>query len=225
MSKKLHSPRPRHKRRDAIYLKKPRIIDEKPASPSPVRRLIDGYKDPTKVFHAGIDKAVRSHISRMKEHFHLPQCISSIVSPRTSDVLVINQDSRHRELLPDTPSRHVMLCHAHMARIIKSGVAIFSKITTSPDGSWALTPAGVDMLNRTTVQHVRRRPLWFLRRYSYEISFDGRVEPAMMLYDYGLDPSLSRQRFIVSTEKVQIRDTDKFNTFFRFWISKDNIQK
>lgn len=216
MSKKLRAPRPKHLRKDAVYSKEARILDEKP-------QLIDGYKDPAKVFHAGVDKAIREKIARMKQKFSLPESITSYVHSKVSDVLVINRDAQPRELLPDIPSRHVMLCHRSLARVIESGVGIFSKITTAPDGSWVLCPAAVSMLNQTTVQHVRRRSFWFLRRYSYEISFDGRVEPAMMFYDYGLDPSRTKQRFYVTNEMVPIRDTDKFNTFFRFWLKRSAI--
>lgn len=217
MTKKIKAPKAPDKKN--IYLREARVEH----ASSSKDKLIDGYKDPNKVFHAGVDKAIRERIKRMHAHFDLPKSIVSIVCPRISDVLVINKDGRSRELLPDVPSRHVMLCHYSMARVVKSGIGMFSKITTDTDGSWVFRPAAVDMLNVTTVQHVRRRFLWFLRRYSYEISFDGRVEPAMMLYDYGVDPTKKRQRFFVSTEDVQIRDTDKYNTFFRFWREKRNI--
>lgn len=218
MAKKLKAPKAPDKRN--VYLRNARI--EKDSTPAQ-HGLIDGYKDPSKVFHAGIDKAIRERIKRMHQKFTLPKSIDSLVHPRISEVLVVNKDARSRELLPDVPSRHVMLCHRSLASVVSSDVAMFSKITSDIDGSWILRPVDVQMLNQTTVQHVRRRRFWFLRRYGYEISFDGRVEPAMMLFDYGIDPTRCRQRFFVSNEKVPIRNSDKYNTFFRFWRDRKNI--
>lgn len=227
MAKKLRAPRPRQQRSDRIYLSKARI-DNTPAKSTPIekaKQLINGYIDPTKVFHKDIDAAVRKRINRMHEVFHLPASFTSRFVKSVSDVLVINHEGRKRELLPDIPPRHVMLCHRSMARVIESGLGMFAKISEDSDGCWALVPTSVDMLNRTTVQHLRRRPFWFLRRYAYELSFDGRVEPSMMLFDYGITPDKPQQRFTVTFERVPIRDQPgKFNQFFRFWLSKRNIK-
>lgn len=218
-NKTLKAPRLKNKVKGRVYAKQARIVeDSKPQQEK--KKLINGYIDPDKVFHGKVDKAIRKRISRMRNHFALPSCIQSLRTPYLSDVLVINHPGRTRELLPDVPPRHVMLCHHSLARVIESGIGIFTEITSDTDGHWALCPAGVDMLNQTTVQHVRRRPFWFLRRYGYEISFDGRVEPPMMLARYDIDPTRQKQRFYVSYERVKIKDSEKYNSFFRFWRNK-----
>ena len=77
-----------------------------------------------------------------------------------------------------------------------------------------------DKSNYTTIQEVRLRPWFFLHRYWYEISFDGRVEPAMMLNDYNLNPTLSKKHFYVTREYVKVRNQDAENDYFRFWLHK-----
>jgi hypothetical protein len=88
------------------------------------------------------------------------------------------------------------------------------------DGSWAIVPAEYRMMRATTIQHMRRRPFFFLRRYWYEIDFDGRVQPAHMFFDYGLNPAERSQRFYVTHEYVPVRNQDAQNDYFRFWHKK-----
>ena len=45
----------------------------------------------------------------------------------------------------------------------------------------SLDGGGFDKSNYTTIQEVRLRPWFFLHRYWYEITFDGRVEPVVGL--------------------------------------------
>ena len=61
---------------------------------------------------------------------------------------------------------------------------------------------------------------FFLHRYWYEITFDGRVEPAMMLNDYNLNPTLRKKHFYVTREYVKVRNQDAENDYFRFWLHK-----
>lgn len=104
---------------------------------------------------------------------------------------------------------------------------MFARITSNVDddnniidGSWAIVPAEYRMMQATTIQTLRRRPFWLFRRYHYEISFDGRVQPAHLLFDYGLNPEYRRQRLYITREYVPIRGTDKQNDYFRLWLNK-----
>ncbi len=189
-----------------------------------------------KIFHADVAKQVRQRIERMKEKIELPFRIKSIQRGQITRVLVINYDGKKRELLPDKPDCHKILCHGSLAKVITSGVCVFSKVTqheqideidgsrTWIDGSWTIAPCTPAMLRGTTVQHVKRRPLWFLHRYWYEISFDGRVQPAGMFFDYDIDPLRKKQVFYVTREYVKVRNTDHENNFLRFWRFKKNAK-
>lgn len=188
------------------------------------------YIDRAKVVHRRTVDAVRSRISRLKETIKLPFQVETLRRGRVDDVIVENIPARRRELLPDVPPRFRILCHARVARIISSGVCVFSKITehqrfdegrrTFIDGSWTIAPCTPAMLRGTTVQHVSRRPWAFFRRYSYEISFDGRVQPGMLLVDYDIDALTRRRRFFVTHEFVRVKGTDHENDFIRFWRTR-----
>lgn len=131
-----------------------------------------------------------------------------------------------------------MLCHRKMAKVFTADVCLLVKIQKSTiekhelapggeitteqwqDGSWSIVPCRVDKSNYTTIQEVRLRPWFFLHRYWYEITFDGRVEPAMMLHDYNLNPTLRKKHFYVTREYVKVRNQDAENDYFRFWLHK-----
>lgn len=191
--------------------------------------------DKNKVFHAGVVQEAKERIARMKEKFPLPTFIKSLRRGKISKVLVINRDGKRRELLPDLPDRHVILCHSRVAKVITSSVCVFNKVTEHEeineekqerrwiDGSWTLAPCSPAMLRGTTVQHVTRRKWWFLRRYWYQITFDGRVQPAGMFFDYDIDPSRPKQAFYVTHEYVKVEKLDRENDFLRFWLKKENI--
>lgn len=193
----------------------------------------DSFKDKSKqVFSHGMDY-VRERLAKSKEQFVLPESIKSVrlwfsnLRRRTS-CLVINRDGRRREFLPDVPPRHKILVHGCVARVMVSKVCMLVRITANRyrdtdeyiDGSWAITPAEWRMINATTLQHVRRRPWFFLRRYWYEISFDGRVQPAHLFYDYETDPTTRRRRMWITREYVEVAKTDKLNDYFRLWKHK-----
>lgn len=183
-------------------------------------------------------KKVQKVIDRMHAKAHLPKFLTMARRAYQSTVCVINRPGRKRELLPDRKGRHVMLCHRKMAKVFTNDVCLIVKIQQSytkdvvktgkgettkegwQDGSWSIVPCRVDKSNFTTIQEVRRRPWFFLHRYWYEISFDGRVEPAMMLYDYKLNPTVEKQHFYVTREYVPVRNQDAENDYFRFWLSK-----
>ena len=191
--------------------------------------------DPKKVFHADTVREVKERIARMKQRITLPFTIQPLREGKVTSVLVINRDGKERELLPDRPGRHVILCHSSMAKVIVTNMCVFAKITQHEridkdngqrqwiDGSWSIAPCHPAMLNGTTVQHLRRRPFWFLRRYWYEISFDGRVQPGSLFYDYDIDPATRRQRLYVTHEYVPIRNSDSRNDYFRFWRYRSAI--
>ena len=193
----------------------------------------DAHIDKKKVFHADVAREVRQRIARMKEKITLPFRIESLRRGQISKVLIINIDGKQRELLPDKPGCHKILCHASLAKVITSGVCVFTKITEHEqiegesrkwiDGSWIISPCTPAMLRGTTVQHVQRRPFRFLRRYWYEISFDGRVQPAGMFYDYDIDPLKRKQVFYVTREYVKVKNTQHENNFLRFWRFKKSI--
>ena len=197
----------------------------------------DSYKDKAKrVYTHGLQQA-KERIASINARFDLPQKIKTVCLPfygalrlfrrRYTSVLVINRDGKPRDFLPDKPGRHVILCHRTIARCLVSHVCMLVRITANEDadghnidGSWAIVPAQYAMMRTTTIQHLRRRPFFFLRRYWYEISFDGRVQPAHMLFDYNIDPTAQRTHFYVTHEYVPVRNTDEENDYFRFWHNK-----
>lgn len=181
-------------------------------------------KDEKKVFNKKAFDAVEEQLQRFKKKFSLPSEVKMERKPMRTTVMVINREGKQRELLPDKQPKHLLLCHRKMAKVFSSGVCMFNKITAHQtesgeyiDGSWAITPCLVDMANVTTIQHVRRRRFFFLHRYWYQISFDGHVQPAMMLADYRLDPEKKSQRFFVTREYVKVRRSDITNDYFRIW--------
>lgn len=190
-------------------------------------------KEKQKIFHADHVKDVKDYIKRLNKKIKLPFTVDTLRKGKVSDVLVINIDGRVRELFPDIPPKHKILCHGKVARVITSGMCVFAKITQHEridaetgrewiDGSWTIAPCSPAMLNGTTVQHVRRRKWFFLHRYWYEISFDGRVQPASLFYDYDIDPTTTKQRFYVTHEYIKVRNSNVENDYFRFWKNKTN---
>ena len=192
-------------------------------------------KDSQKTFHASHVKEVKDYIKRLNKKIKLPFAVDTLRKGKVSDVLVINIDGRAREILPDVPAKHKILCHGNVARVITSGMCVFAKITQHEridaengrewiDGSWTIAPCSPAMLNGTTVQHVRRRKWFFLHKYWYEISFDGRVQPASLFYDYDVDPLTPKRRFYVTHEYIQVRNSNVENDYFRFWKNKIHIK-
>jgi hypothetical protein len=197
----------------------------------------DSYKDKRKkVYSHGLAEA-KERIKAINAKFNLPERISTALKPFKgalrfcckdyTSCLITNRDGRVREFLPDTPGDHRILVHRSVARQMVSGVCMLVRITANEDkdgntidGSWAIVPAQYRMMNATTIQEVRRRPFFFLRRYWYEITFDGRVQPAHLLFDYGLNPMARRTRFYITHEYVPVRKQDATNDYFRFWHHK-----
>lgn len=185
------------------------------------------FKDKTKrVFSSGI-KAARERIAEAKKVITLPPFIATVRRKLRTTALLINVDGHKRTFLPDYRGRHCLLVHRNIARELVSSVCMFVRITANfddngkrLDGSWAIVPAQYEMINATTIQHLRLRPFFFLRRYWYEISFDGRVQPAHLLYDYGIDPERRRQRLHVTREYLPVRNTDETNDYFRLWLHR-----
>lgn len=184
-----------------------------------------------KVFNKKAFDKMQAVIDRMHAKAKLPDCLTMANRKYLSTVCVINKDGKKRELLPDKKGRHVMLCHGKMARIFTNDFCQIVKIQKSfsndktkrelwNDGSWAIVPCRVEVSNSTTIQEVRRRPWFFLRRYWYEITFDGHVQPAMMMVDYNLHPERKKQHFWVTREYVKVRNTDAENDYLRFWYNK-----
>ena len=171
---------------------------------------------------------------------NLPKILTMIRRKYLSTVCVINRPGKKRDLLRDRKGRFVMLCHRKMAKVFVNDVCLIVKIQQSysteevkdekgetiltretwQDGSWSIVPCRVDKSNYTTIQEVRRRKWFFLHRYWYEITFDGRIEPAAMLYDYQLNPTVQKQHFYVTREYVKVRNQDAENDYFRFWLHK-----
>ena len=188
---------------------------------------------PKKVFHKETVDAVKKRIQRLKQTIQLPLQVKTLKRGTSSVVLVQSRDGKQRQLFPDRPPRHRLLCHGCVARAITSRVCVFSKITQHEeisgdnrrwiDGSWTIAPCTPAMLRGTTVQHVRRRRLFFLHRFWYEITFDGRVQPAAMFYDYDIDPAIKKHKFYVTHEFVKVKNTDHENDFFRFWRDTPNL--
>ncbi len=183
---------------------------------------------------------VQKVIDRMHAKAKLPDFLAMARRKFLSTVCVINQPGKKRSLLPDKKGRYVMLCHRKMAKVFSADVCLLVKIQKSfvktkrgklpdgtdlvdenwQDGSWSIVPCRADKSNYTTIQEVRLRPWFFLHRYWYEITFDGRVEPAMMLHDYNLNPTLRKKHFYVTREYVKVRNEDAENDYFRFWLHK-----
>ena len=200
----------------------------------------DSYKDKRKkVFSHGLKEA-RERIKAKNATFKLPERITTALKPlsrlfpkkKSTTCLVINKDGRAREFMPDVPGRHRILVHGCVVRQMVSGVCMLVRITSNEDkdgniidGSWAIVPAEYRMMNATTIQEVKRRPFFFLRRYWYEITFDGRVQPAHMLFDYGLNPMAERTRFHITHEYVPVRKQDATNDYFRFWHGKPPVHQ
>lgn len=188
----------------------------------------DSYKDKTKrVFSHGLNYA-KERIASAKKKFDRPERIETVRRDLLTDCLVINRDGRERAFMPDVPPCHKILVHGCIAKVLVSKVCMLVRITRNYekdtdkwiDGSWAITPAEYRMMQATTIQHLRRRRWFFLRRYWYEINFDGRVQPAHLFYDYELDPTASKVRLWVTREYVPVAKTDKLNDYFRFWKHK-----
>ena len=217
-------------RRRANKRRKAKILTEEEAKAT---YHDDSFKDKSKkVFSHGMEY-VKERLARQKEHFELPESVNTVRLwfsnlRRRTTCLIINRDGRQREFLPDKKPRHKILVHGCIARVMVSKVCMLVRITANRskeddsfiDGSWAITPAEWRMVNATTIQHVRRRPWFFLHRYWYEISFDGRVQPAHLLYDYEMDPSTRRARMWITREYVEVAKTDNLNDYFRFWKQK-----
>ena len=192
----------------------------------------DSYKDKHKVSGGKAMEYLKKRIADKNKIFHLPKFIKSTRDKLLTTALLVNKDGHQHAFLPDRPPRHCLLVHRNVARALVSGCCMFARITSNVDddgniidGSWAITPAEYRMMQATTIQTLRRRPFWFLRRYHYEISFDGRVQPAHLLYDYGLNPESRRQRLFVTREYVPIRGSDKKNDYFRLWLHKPAAPK
>jgi len=194
----------------------------------------DSYKDKRKkVYRHGL-AAAKERIKAITAEFKLPEQVSTALKPLSrlwrrshTSCVVVNKDGRAREFLPDVPGKHRILVPGCVARQLVSGVCMLVRITSNEDkdgnvidGSWAIVPAEYRMMRATTIQELRRRPFFFLRRYWYEITFDGRVQPAHMLFDYGLNPMARSTRFYITHEYVPVRNQDATNDYFRFWHQK-----
>lgn len=196
----------------------------------------DSYIDKEKkVFSHGLKQA-KERIKAIHAVANLKERIDTAIKPfkgvlrfsrKKTSCLVINRDGRQRDFLPDIPGDHRILVHRCIAKQLVSGVCMLVRITKNEDkdgnvidGSWAIVPAEYRMMRATTIQYLKRRPFFFLRRYWYEISFDGRVQPAHLLFDYGLNPTAEKTRFYVTHEYVPVRNQDATNDYFRFWHHK-----
>jgi hypothetical protein len=192
----------------------------------------DSYIDKTKkVFSHGM-KAVKERIAKKNAKYDLPERIITERKPLLTSCLIINREGKERAFLPDKEPQYKILVHGSVVKQMVSAVCMFVRIARNRtietdeylDGSWAIMPAEYRMMATTSIQHVRRRPWFFLRRYWYEISFDGRVQPANLLYDYELDPTAKKTRLWITREYVPIIKTDRFNDYFRFWRNKPSKQ-
>ena len=204
----------------------------------------DSYIDKRKKVYTHGLKQAKERIAAKTAQFSLPETIDTVRRPlrrllgllgfRTdvTSCMIVNRDGKTREFLPDKPGRHAILCHASVARRLVSGVCMLVRITACEDakgqtidGSWAIVPAEYRMMRTTTIQHLRLRPWFFLKRYWYEISFDGRVQPAHLFLDYGINPELKKRRFYITREFVKVRQQDATNDYFRFWLKKPQPHK
>lgn len=188
----------------------------------------DSYIDKTKkVFSHGM-KTVKERLSKKNAKYELPERIITERKPLLTSCLIINREGKERAFLPDKRPQFKILVHRSVAKHMVSACCMLLRITSNRtkdtdeylDGSWAITPAEYRMMATTTIQHVRRRPFFFLRRYWYEISFDGRVQPAHLLFDYDMEPTAKKTRLWITREYVPIQKTDRFNDYFRFWRNK-----
>ena len=222
----------RHDRRKARHsLKKlrkaDRVMTEEQAkalneSKKPKRELIDGYIDPLKKVSRSAKQYIDERIRQMHEKFDLPEKVNMERKPMRTTVKVINRPGKERELLPDRKGCYKILCKGKLARVMESGVCMFVRITSASDGSWAIVPAQVALGNVTTIQEVRKRSFAWLRRYSYEISFDGHVQPAQLFFDYGLRPDMKSMTFHVTREYVKVRGKNEdYNDYFRLWLKPE----
>jgi len=187
----------------------------------------DSYKDKAKKRNASFVHEALERIKKKNATYPLPESVQSIRRPLLTDALLINRDGRDRTLLADKPGKHLLLVHRNVAKVMKSKVCMFARITTNKDssgrfidGSWTIVPAQVRYMNATTIQHVKRRKLFFLHKYWYEISFDGRVQPAYLLYDYDVDPLCRKLHLWITREYVKVKKTGEDNNFFRIWKEK-----
>lgn len=188
----------------------------------------DSYIDKSKKVFVKTVAEAKERIERMKATIQLPKFLKMERRNLLTKIVVKNIDGKERELFPDKKPQHKILCRGNIAKVMVSGVCMLVRITQSMDeetgehidGSWAIVPATVDMMKATSIQHLKKRPLWFLKKYWYEISFDGRVQPAHMLFDYGIDPTKKEQEFWVTREYTPVRKTDEENDYFRFWKDK-----
>jgi hypothetical protein len=181
-----------------------------------------------KVYHKDIAEEVKRRIARKKQKYDLPSHTEPVKRNVVSNCMVINIDGKSRELLPDKPGVHKILLHGKIAKLITSKMCLIHKITKSEviendirkyiDGSYAISPCSPKMLNGTTVQHLKKRKLWFLKKYWYEINYDGRVQPSVHFYDYGIDPTAKRQRFCLSNDIFSVKDKEE--NIIRFWLTK-----
>lgn len=191
----------------------------------------DSYKDKTKrVFSRGMNY-VRERLAAAKATFDKPERIKTVRRNLNTTCLIINRDGRSREFMPDVKPQHKILVHRSIAKVLVSGCCMLVRITKNEDsqghyidGSWAITPAEYRMMNATTIQMMRRRKWWFLHRYWYEIDFDGRVQPAHLLFDYQINPDNEKTRLYITREYVPVAETDEYNDYFRFWKRKPKKQ-
>lgn len=222
----------RHNRRAANKVMKKknadRVMTEEQAAKlnakggSQKKELINGYIDPLKKVSKSAKEYIDERIKQMHRKFDLPDRVSTERTPMRTKVKVINIPGKQRELLPDKKGCYKILCKGKLAKVMKSGVCMFVRITNAIDGSWAIVPAQVAMANVTTIQDVRKRSFSWLRRYSYEISFDGHVQPAHLFFDYGLRPDMKSMTFHVTREYVKVRGKNEdYNDYFRLWLDPE----
>lgn len=189
------------------------------------------FIDKTKVAVTHGLKEAKERIAKKFAKHELPKEVKMEREDLRTDIVIINKDGKERELLPDVEPQHKILCHGNIAKVMLSNVCMLVRITQNKDeetgktidGSWAITPAQWEMMKATTIQHVKKRRWWWLRRYWYEISFDGRVQPAHLLFDYGMDPTLEKQKMYITREYVKVRNRDEDNDYFRIWKNKPNM--
>jgi hypothetical protein len=187
----------------------------------------DSYKDKTKkVFSSGMSY-VKERLAAARAKFDKPERVPTERKDLLTTCMIINRDGRVREFLPDVKPQHKILVHRNIAKVLVSGCCMLVRITKNEDadghyidGSWAITPAEYRMMQATTIQMLRKRKWWWLHRYWYEIDFDGRVQPAHLLFDYQLNPISEKTRLWITREYVPVADTDEFNDYFRFWKTK-----
>lgn len=192
----------------------------------------DSYIDKTKKVVKHGMQYVKDRLEQAKATFdNKPEHIETVRRPLLTKCIVLNKDGKERDYLPDKQPQHKILVHRKVAKVMISDVCMLVRITKNEDkdgnyidGSWAMTPADVRMIGATDIQHVKRRRWWFFRRYWYEISFDGRVQPASLFYDYAISPIRKRQKLWITREYVPINKTDRFNDYFRFWKTKPSKQ-